>query len=216
MTTTDDILALARNAASAAGAADADADIARFDEAVIRGMTSDVVRVLRTLRETPATARAALPDSPAWRAWLSATAAIAGASPAADDPTACFIVCAAASALGHDCGAAVAAGLQATALVEGGLTSASGWSVPTVSAVIGAGLAAGVMLRLPESQLRHVLGICATQAAGLSSAVGTDAGAMQAGKAAFNAVEAAQFASLGFTSSAEPLDGRRGLFALFT
>jgi MmgE/PrpD N-terminal domain len=215
MTTTDDILALAGKAASAADAAAADADIARFDEAVVRGMTSEVVRVVRALREPPATAQAALPDSPAWRAWLSATAAIAGATPEANDPTAGFVVCAAATALGHDCSAAVAAGIQAAALVESGLTNAAGWSVPAVSAVIGAGLAAGMMARLPESQLRHALGMCATQASGLSSAAGADAGALQAGKAAFNAVEAAQLASLGFTSSLEPLDGRRGLFALF-
>jgi 2-methylcitrate dehydratase PrpD len=84
-----------------------------------------------------------------------------------------------------------------------------------VSAVIGAGLAAGMMLHLEQDQLRHALGVCATQAAGLRSAAGTQAGPLQAGKAAFNAVEAAQLAGLGFTSSREPLDGRRGLFALF-
>jgi 2-methylcitrate dehydratase PrpD len=44
---------------------------------------------------------------------------------------------------------------------------------------------------------------------------GTDAGPLQAGKAAFNAVEAALLARAGFTGPAEPLDGRRGLFALF-
>jgi hypothetical protein len=271
MTTTDDILALARNTAPSAGAA---ADIALFDEAVMHGMNTAVVQGLRTLRDR--VGPAALPDSPAWRAWLSATAAIAGASAAnpspakptaadpsradpgradpsradpsradpsradpsradpsaanpspanpgradpsapgaADDRTACFVVCAAATALGQDCAAAITAGLEASALVEAGLASAGGWSVPVVSAVIGAGLAAGMMLRLPESQLWHLLGICATQAAGTDAAQAGQA-ALQAGKAAFNAVEAAQLASLGFTSSQEPLDGRRGLFALF-
>ena len=68
---------------------------------------------------------------------------------------------------------------------------------------------------LADPQARNALGICATQAAGLRAATGTDAGALQAGKAAFNAVEAAQLASLGFTSSREPLNGRRGLFTLF-
>jgi 2-methylcitrate dehydratase PrpD len=58
-------------------------------------------------------------------------------------------------------------------------------------------------------------GVCATQAAGLRAAAGTDAGPLQAGKAAFNAVEAALLARAGFTGPAEPLDGRRGLFALF-
>jgi 2-methylcitrate dehydratase PrpD len=77
-------------------------------------------------------------------------------------------------------------------------------------------VAAGLMLGLPEPQLRAAIGIAATQAAGLASAEGTDAAALQAGKAAFNAVEAAQLAAAGFTSSAHPLEGRRGLYALFS
>lgn len=52
-------------------------------------------------------------------------------------------------------------------------------------------------------------------AAGLHAAHGTDAGPLQAGKAAFNAVESALLARSGLTAPAEPLDGRRGLFALF-
>jgi 2-methylcitrate dehydratase PrpD len=133
------------------------------------------------------------------------------------DPVVAMVVCAAASALGDDCLAAVAAGLAAAVVVESGLdgVASPGWSVPIVTAGVGAGLAAGVMLGLPEDQLRSALGVCATQAAGLSAAAGTDAGPLQAGKAAFNAVEAALLARVGFTSSAEPLDGRRGLFALF-
>jgi len=84
-----------------------------------------------------------------------------------------------------------------------------------VAGAVGAGLAAGVMLRLPDDRLRAALGVCATQAAGLRAAAGTEAGPLQAGKAAFNAVEAALLAREGFTAPAEPLDGRRGLFALF-
>jgi len=234
MTSTDQILALA---AHAAPTAEADAGLARFAEAVAAGMDSHVVRALRTLRPAD--------DGPAWRAWLSAAAAIAapggaapggaapggaalgGAAPAAGrDPVVMMVVCAAATALGDDCAvaaalgddcsAAVAAGLQAGALAEAGLATAVGWSVPVVSAAIGAGLAAGLMLGLPAARLRSALGICATQAAGLRAAAGTDAAPLQAGKAAFNAVEAAQLARLGFTSSREPLDGRRALFPLFS
>jgi 2-methylcitrate dehydratase PrpD len=104
-----------------------------------------------------------------------------------------------------------------TGLVAVGLPSAAerGWSVPVISAVVGATVAAGLMLGLPEPQLRAAIGIAATQAAGLAAAEGTDAAALQAGKAAFNAVEAAQLAAAGFTSSAQPLEGRRGLYALF-
>jgi 2-methylcitrate dehydratase PrpD len=128
-----------------------------------------------------------------------------------------MVVCAAARALGDDCLAAVAAGLEGAALVESGLDAGAGpgWSVPAVSAAIGAGLAAGLMLGLPDDQLRNAIGICATQAAGLCAAAETDAGPLQAGKAAFNAVEAALLAREGFTGAIEPLDGRRGLFALF-
>jgi hypothetical protein len=236
MTTTDDILALAAHDAPAELSVQAAADLIAFAAAVTHGIDTDVVRALRALRP------GSLPDSAAWRAWLTGTAAIAGLSATADGTdhgapapgpaapsagltastagqAARFAVCAAASALGDDCSAAVAAGTQAAALVQARLaasgTEQTGWSVSAVCAVIGAGLAAGMMLGLPEPQLRHALGICATQAAGLRAAAGTDAGPVQAGKAAFNAVEAARLASLGFTSSREPLDGRRGLFTLF-
>ena len=149
---------------------------------------------------------AALPAGAALTAWVTGAAAVA--APASDDPTVAMVVCAAARALGDDCLAAVAAGLEAAALVESGLdgVAGAGWSVPTVAAGIGAGLAAGVMLGLPEDQLRNALGVCATQAAGLRAAAGTEAGPLQAGKAAFNAVEAALLAREGFTGPAEPLD----------
>ncbi len=254
MTTTEDILALAANAAPTRQAAE---DLASFAAAAARGMNTNVVQALRGLR--PASGAPALPDSPAWRAWLSATAAIAAQAPA--DRTVRHVVCAAATAVGgaqaavpggaqsavpsgggqgavsggggqaavpgggqapplhDDRSAAVAAGVAAADLIESrlaGLADPGGWSLPVVSAAIGAGLAAGLMLRLTPSQLRYALGICATQAAGLHAADGTGAGPVQAGKAAFNAVEAAHLARLGFTSSAEPLDGRRALFALFS
>jgi hypothetical protein len=217
VTAIDQILALA---AHPTPTAEADAGLARFAEAAAAGMNSHVVRALRTLRPAD--------DGPAWRAWLSATAALSapgGAAPSgavpvgaalAADPVVTTVVCAAATALGEDCSAAVAAGIQAAALAEAGLATAVGWSVPVVSAAIGAGLAAGLMLSLGEAQLRSALGICATQAAGLRAAAGTDAAPLQVGKAAFNAVEAAQLARLGFTSSREPLDGRRAFFPLLS
>ena len=217
MTTTEQILALA---AHPTPTAEADAGLARFAEAADAGMNSHLVRALRNLRPAD--------DGHAWRAWLSATAALyapggaapsgaapGGAVPAAG-PVVTTVVCAAATALGEDCSAAVAAGIQAAALAEAGLATAAGWSVPVISAAIGAGLAAGLMLGLGEAQLRSALGICATQAAGLRAAAGTDAAPLQAGKAAFNAVEAAQLARLGFTSSREPLDGRRAFFPLLS
>ena len=221
---TDRLLALAGQPASTLPAVKA---LARFTAAVTAQQGIAAARtVLRALRPvdadgagTGAAGRpgsAALPAGPALTAWVTGAAAVAAA--ASDDPTVAMVVCAAARALGVDCLAAVAAGLEAAALVESGLdgVAGAGWSVPTVAAGIGAGLAAGVMLGLPEDQLRNALGVCATQAAGLHAAAGTEAGPLQAGKAAFNAVEAALLAREGFTGPAEPLDGRRGLFALFS
>jgi hypothetical protein len=222
-TTTDRLLALAGQPASTLPAVTA---LARFTAAVTTQQGIAAARtLLRALRPVDANDRpagpagrpgsAALPAGAALTAWVTGAAAVA--APASDDPTVAMVVCAAARALGDDCLAAVAAGLEAAALVESGLdgVAGAGWSVPTVAAGIGAGLAAGLMLGLPEDQLRNALGVCATQAAGLRAAAGTEAGPLQAGKAAFNAVEAALLAREGFTGPAEPLDGRRGLFALF-
>ena len=210
-TSTVRLLAIAARPASTLPAVRA---LARFTAAVTTEQGIATARtLLRALR--PVDASAALPAGPALTAWVTGVAAIA--APAPDDPTVAMVVCAAARALGDDCLAAVAAGLEAAAAVEAGLDGVAGpgWSVPTVAGGIGAGLAAGLMLGLPEDQLRNALGVCATQAAGLRAAAGTDAGPLQAGKAAFNAVEAALLAREGFTGPAEPLDGRRGLFALF-
>ena len=105
--------------------------------------------------------------------------------------------------------------MSAAAIVETGLADWGGWSSGTVAAAIGASVTAGLLLGLTEPQLRAALGICATQAAGLAAAEGTPAFALQVGKAAFNGVEAALLARAGLTAPDEPLDGRRGLFALF-
>ena len=74
--------------------------------------------------------------------------------------------------------------------------------------------AAGGDARASHDALRDTLGLCATQACGPAVSAGTDAEPLQLGKAAANAVEAALLAGCGFTSSAEPLEGRRGMFAV--
>ena len=93
---------------------------------------------------------------------------------------------------------------------------AAGWCARATAGTVGAAAAAGRLLALGPDRQRHALGVCATQAAGLVSEEGTDAGALQIGKAAGNAVEAALLGRDGFTSSAQPLEGRRGLFALMS
>jgi 2-methylcitrate dehydratase PrpD len=223
MTTTDEILALA--AGPEVTVEVTDADLAAFHAAAERGAGSDVVRTLRAIR--PA---ASPPGDPAWTAWLTAAAATVTADGASRDEAprpshaAWLAVFAAGGALADPAEGrsapvtvpvAVAAGMTAAAVVESGLADWGGWSAGTVAAVLGAGVTAGLLLGLTEPQLRAALGICATQACGLAAAEGTPAFALQVGKAAFNGVEAALLARAGFTAPDEPLDGRRGLFALF-
>jgi 2-methylcitrate dehydratase PrpD len=244
MSSTDEILALAATAAATRSAAAAtagteasvevtEADLAAFSEAAARGANSDVVRALLAIR--PA---APPPGDPAWTAWLTAAAAMAAASEATAQGEetkagpvhpAWLAVFAAGTALsgitlpgsgegvheGVTVAAAIAAGMSAAAITETGIADWGGWSSGTVAAVIGAGVTAGLLLGLTERQLRAALGICATQAAGLAAAGTTKASALQVGKAAFNGVEAALLARAGLTAPDEPLDGRRGLFALF-
>jgi 2-methylcitrate dehydratase PrpD len=238
MTTTDEILAVAASAvaprsaggapASAAAAVEVtEADLAAFSEAAARGADSDVVRALLAIRPVAPSGDAA------WDAWLTAAAATAAASEATGHGQmakagpvhpAWLAVFAAGTALsgtaervrgGVTVAVAVAAGMSAAAITETGLADWGGWSSGTVAAVVGAGVTAGLLLGLTGPQLRATLGICATQAAGLAAAEATSAFALQVGKAAFNGVEAALLTRAGFTAPAEPLDGRRGLFALF-
>jgi 2-methylcitrate dehydratase PrpD len=239
MTSTDEILAVAASAAATRSAAAAtagtgasvevtEADLAAFSEAAARGADSDVARALLAIR--PA---APPPGDPAWTAWLTAAAAAAAASEATGHGEkaeagpvhpawlAVFAAGTALSGTGESAtaevtvAAAIGAGMSAAAITETGLADWGGWSSGTVAAVIGAGVTAGLLLGLTERQLRAALGICATQAAGLAAAGATQAFALQVGKAAFNGVEAALLARAGFTAPDEPLDGRRGLFALF-
>ncbi|MFI5607733.1 MmgE/PrpD family protein [Amycolatopsis sp. NPDC051903] len=81
---------------------------------------------------------------------------------------------------------------------------------------LGAVAAAGCAAGLSAGPLRHAVGLCATQAAGLSAAAETPLGPLQVGKAAANAVEAVLLSRSGFTSAEQPLEGRRGLYALLS
>jgi 2-methylcitrate dehydratase PrpD len=112
---------------------------------------------------------------------------------------------------------AVAVGTAVAARVVAALDStaaADRWSRVGVGGIVGAGAAAGRFLRLDDAALRNLLGLCATQAAGLRAVDGTRTGTLQAAKAAADAVEAAVLARSGFTSSDDGLGGRRGLLAL--
>ena len=204
-----------------------EADVTAFRAAAARGAGSPVVRALLAIRPSVTST-----GDPAWSAWLAAAAAAAAGEAAADaggraagapDPVWCAVFGSAAAftdppgraTAAVSVTAAIAAGLGAAAIVGSGLDDRGGWSSGTVAAAIGAGVTAGLLLGLDEPQLRAAIGICATQAAGLRAATGTDAFPLQVGKAAFNGAEAALLARAGLTAPAEPLDGRRGLFTLF-
>ena len=241
MTSTGEILALAASlrpatAASAgteavaAAAEVTEADLAAFGEAAALGAGSDVVRALRAIRPGPSSA--APSEGPAWTAWLTAAATFTAGGSSGNPESAgtwpvhpaWIAVFAAGTALsggpqavpaGVTVRSAVAAGMSAAAIVESGLADWGGWSPGAVAGAVGASVTAGLLLRLTDAQLRAAVGISATQASGLAVAGGTPAFALQVGKAAFNGVEAALLARAGLTAPDEPLDGRRGLFALF-
>jgi 2-methylcitrate dehydratase PrpD len=209
MTTTQQLVTIIQSAKPADQAiAHARAELDLFRLAAERGADHPVVTALRTVLGAD--------SSPPARAWLAATSAAAGDG----QPPEWIAVCAAAGAfseLADRVAEATAIGYQVAELVAaalGGARSGTGWSVQCTAGVIGAGAAAGRLLGLDAEPLRNLLGISATQAAGLTSAEGTDAGALQIGKASADGVEAALLSRNGFTSSAEPVEGRRGLLAL--
>jgi MmgE/PrpD N-terminal domain len=112
---------------------------------------------------------------------------------------------------------AVAAGCAVAdevAAVLASSTAADRWSHRSVAGLLGAGAAAGRLLELDDARLRNVVGLCATQAAGLRDVDESESGIVQIAKVAADAVEAAMLARHGFTSSADGLSGRRGLLAL--
>ncbi|WP_321934624.1 MmgE/PrpD family protein [Paraburkholderia sp. J8-2] len=133
-------------------------------------------------------------------------------------------VIAAALALGEsleaadeDIAAAVAVGTRASARLGAALDDEAfraRWNVAASLGIVGATLAAARLLGLDALRTRHALGIAATQAAGLARNVGEVMGALETGKAAADAIEAALLAKHGFTSAAASIDGRRGLAAL--
>jgi 2-methylcitrate dehydratase PrpD len=158
------------------------------------------------------------PDEPYWRAWIDGTAAASGTE------VRWIAVCAAVAALetrldSDSAVAATAVGYRVAELVADALGPGHveiGWCVAATAGTIGATAAAGRLLGLDDVALRNALGLAATQAAGLNAARDTDAGPIQLGKAAANAVEAALLAADGFTSAGEPLEGRRGMIAVMT
>lgn len=89
-----------------------------------------------------------------------------------------------------------------------------GWHVTGTMGHLGAAAAAGRLLGLSPTAMRHALSVAATQAAGHTKQLGSHTKALHAGKAAADGVEAALLAQNGFTGPPLAIEGRRGLAAL--
>ena len=85
-----------------------------------------------------------------------------------------------------------------------------GWHITGTAGVFGAAAAAGRVLGLDPARMAHALGIAATTASGLREMFGSMCKPLHPGWAAKNGLYAALLAEQGFTSAAQPIEGRRG------
>lgn len=85
-----------------------------------------------------------------------------------------------------------------------------GWHITATTGVFGAAAAVGKLLGLNEQQMVYALGIAATQASGLREMFGTHCKPFHPGHAAKNGLLAAFLAKKNFTSSEQPIEGKRG------
>ena len=85
-----------------------------------------------------------------------------------------------------------------------------GYHATSTVGVIGSAMACARLLELDSTQVRHAVGIAATQAAGLKSMFGTPCKPLHAGLAARNGMEAAKWAQRGLTSRTDSLECVQG------
>ena len=88
-----------------------------------------------------------------------------------------------------------------------------GWDIVGSAGRIGATAAVCAVFQLSPERACHALGYASTASAGLEVA-GLDLRALNAGKVAADSLEAVELARHGLIGPPEPLEGRRGLFAL--
>lgn len=86
----------------------------------------------------------------------------------------------------------------------------AGFHQTATAGAFGATLAAARLLGLDETATAHALGLCATRASGLKGQFGTMGKPMNAGFAAANGVECADYAALGASSALDGLEGAQG------
>jgi 2-methylcitrate dehydratase PrpD len=88
-----------------------------------------------------------------------------------------------------------------------------GYHQTATAGAFGATIAAGLLLKLSDSQMGHAIGLVSTRAAGLKSQFGSMGKPYNAGIAATAGVEAALLAARGFQSNPDALEGQNGFFA---
>ncbi|MBV9248404.1 MAG: MmgE/PrpD family protein [Acetobacteraceae bacterium] len=89
------------------------------------------------------------------------------------------------------------------------------WSGTGISAGIGAAVAAGKLLNLDATRMRHAIGIALSQAAGFRAMHGSMCLSLMPAQAAQTGLRAAVLAERGFTGSSTPLEGRYGFLRVF-
>jgi 2-methylcitrate dehydratase PrpD len=87
----------------------------------------------------------------------------------------------------------------------------SGWHTTCVLGRYSSAAAASALLGLDARQVKHALGIVATQVGGLTASVGSMSKPFHAGKTASDGVLAVELAAQGFEAALDLLDSERGL-----
>jgi len=89
------------------------------------------------------------------------------------------------------------------------------WSQTGITAGVGAAVAAGKLLDLDPSRMRHAIGIALSQAAGFRGMFGSMCSSFMTAHGAESGLRAAILAEKGFTSSDAALEGPRGYLDVF-
>jgi 2-methylcitrate dehydratase PrpD len=119
-------------------------------------------------------------------------------------------------ATGADALTAFALGCEAQLRIGSAMSPShydTGWHITGTCGVIGAAIAAGLLLGLTADELASTVGIAASQTVGVREAFGTMTKPFHPGKAAANGILAARLATSGFTGNPEVLEHRQGYFA---
>lgn len=120
---------------------------------------------------------------------------------------------------GKDCIAAFVSAFEASASIGIAIMPDhyhAGWHATSTLGHLGATAAAGKLLGLNQEEMRHALGIGATQAGGFQVVFGTMCKPFHPGKAAMDGILAAMLAKKGFDSHKDILEEKKGFCEMFS